>query len=621
MKKSHAFFFHVLKRYRKKKFSLPSNVCTECKELLHLLQKAILQKEQKTEQNLVKKLRVFEKRYLRRHPFFSVLHLIGSIAIGLMIALFIRSVWFELYEIPTGSMRPTIKEKDRLIVSKTTFGIRLPFVRQTLFFNPKLVKRNGLFIFSGVDMEIPDVNTRHFHIFPGKKRYVKRVIGKPGDWIYFYGGQLYGIDRKGRDLSKKLQLPLLAHIDHIPYIHLNGKLTECSQGSHASLFEIKQMNQPVAQMMGERNHFFRHTQPKGEMVPPYRGRVEDYYDLWGFKHYGLGRLLTKKQLLTINSHALPRLNEKNTPLYLEIIHHPSVIHPIWSKVGPKLYRPVVGVHSTWIPLEEKQLRTLFSLLCTARFAIKGEKMFRCTHRATGKQKEAPPHSPRLKGVSDGVYEFYQGIGYRIMWGGIRKKLSASHPLSQYSQARLQLLFNLGIECSNLFHPHAPYPTLLPSRYLYYRHGDLYTMGQKFLSQSDQTLKDFLTKERFKASQSLTSLPYHAFEDQPPPLTEKGIDVAFIQKYGLHVPEKHYLVLGDNCAMSSDSRDFGFVPQENIRGAPVWIFWPPNQCGYPNQPPYSRWHFSNVAVWVMAILCGGGWWFYRRKKHSLPTQIP
>ena len=41
---------------------------------------------------------------------------------------------------------------------------------------------------------------------------------------------------------------------------------------------------------------------------------------------------------------------------------------------------------------------------------------------------------------------------------------------------------------------------------------------------------------------------------------------------LIVPEDSYFVLGDNRDDSYDSRYWGFVPQENIEGRPLVIYW-------------------------------------------------
>jgi signal peptidase I len=45
---------------------------------------------------------------------------------------------------------------------------------------------------------------------------------------------------------------------------------------------------------------------------------------------------------------------------------------------------------------------------------------------------------------------------------------------------------------------------------------------------------------------------------------------------LVVPPNDYFVLGDNRAVSSDSRDWGFVPKANIIGRAAFVYWPLGQ---------------------------------------------
>ncbi|MCF7908348.1 MAG: signal peptidase I [Candidatus Omnitrophica bacterium] len=45
-----------------------------------------------------------------------------------------------------------------------------------------------------------------------------------------------------------------------------------------------------------------------------------------------------------------------------------------------------------------------------------------------------------------------------------------------------------------------------------------------------------------------------------------------------VPPNNYYVLGDNSVSSLDSRFFGFVPEKNITGKVVKIYWPPERSG-------------------------------------------
>jgi signal peptidase I len=51
-----------------------------------------------------------------------------SLFIALLLALFVRTFIVQAFRIPTGSMRMTLIEGDRILVDKVTYGIRIPFV-------------------------------------------------------------------------------------------------------------------------------------------------------------------------------------------------------------------------------------------------------------------------------------------------------------------------------------------------------------------------------------------------------------------------------------------------------------------------------------------------------------
>lgn len=50
-----------------------------------------------------------------------------SLLIALLMALFVRTFIVQAFVIPSGSMRMTLVEGDRILVDKVTYGIRIPF--------------------------------------------------------------------------------------------------------------------------------------------------------------------------------------------------------------------------------------------------------------------------------------------------------------------------------------------------------------------------------------------------------------------------------------------------------------------------------------------------------------
>ena len=212
-------------------------------------------------------------------------------------------------------------------------------------------------------------------------------------------------------------------------------------------------------------------------------------------------------------------------------------------------------------MEEKTLKRLFDNLYTSRFIIDNGYA-----RNYGSKIKNNPLLPKFDHIPDGCYEFINGIAYQIKFGGITKKLDKNHPIYQFSYSNIQKFFNLGIEFNTLFSPNKKDQFLLPSRYAYFRDKDLYLMGKKILLKNNPALVELIQKEYSKQSTSSPNAPYHPFEDLGPPFKIDGsLDKEFIRKYGITLPEKMYLVLGDNHSNSADSREFGFVPQSNLRG--------------------------------------------------------
>ncbi|MFC1744967.1 signal peptidase I [Candidatus Riflebacteria bacterium] len=45
------------------------------------------------------------------------------------------------------------------------------------------------------------------------------------------------------------------------------------------------------------------------------------------------------------------------------------------------------------------------------------------------------------------------------------------------------------------------------------------------------------------------------------------------------PEDLFFVMGDNRNNSSDSRDWGFLPESYIDGKAMLVYWPPNRMKF------------------------------------------
>ena len=205
LKKSTTILRQTFHAFSKKRSKLPLSTQELIEANLSSLQEQILKKDKQNATALAKQAEALSEAHLKKNQMEKIRD--GSVVLimALCAAVVIRQTWFELYEIPTGSMRPTLKEKDRLFVSKTNFGINIPLTTSHLLFDPNLAERNGIFVFTGANMDIRDVDTTYFYIFPGKKQYIKRMMGLPGDSLYFYGGQIYGMDSKGNDITSLIQ--------------------------------------------------------------------------------------------------------------------------------------------------------------------------------------------------------------------------------------------------------------------------------------------------------------------------------------------------------------------------------------------------------------------------------
>ena len=113
-----------------------------------------------------------------------------SISLILLVVLVFRSVLFEPFKIPSGSMIPTLMIGDFILVNKFSYGFKVPFSDINLFgFNSDPVyffgkdnpKRGDVIVFK----------------YPNDKsiNYIKRVVGLPGDKIEIKNKMVYVNDK------------------------------------------------------------------------------------------------------------------------------------------------------------------------------------------------------------------------------------------------------------------------------------------------------------------------------------------------------------------------------------------------------------------------------------------
>jgi len=112
---------------------------------------------------------------------YSILDNIKTIIYALLIAIVIRSLFFQPFYIPSSSMEPNLLIGDRIFVSKYSYG----YSKHSFPFSPSAYKKRIFF-------KEPKHGDLVVFKTPQDNRtdYIKRLIGIPGDTIQFINGDL-----------------------------------------------------------------------------------------------------------------------------------------------------------------------------------------------------------------------------------------------------------------------------------------------------------------------------------------------------------------------------------------------------------------------------------------------
>jgi signal peptidase I len=113
----------------------------------------------------------------------GVIHFAQSLFGVLLLVFVLRSFVFEPFKIPSSSMRPTLAIGDFVLVNKFVYGLKIPVWNKRIieFADPK---RGDIIVFKPPVPAGQPENPRYL-------KYIKRVVGVPGDTVEGKQGRLY----------------------------------------------------------------------------------------------------------------------------------------------------------------------------------------------------------------------------------------------------------------------------------------------------------------------------------------------------------------------------------------------------------------------------------------------
>lgn len=118
-----------------------------------------------------------------RKEFREIISFFKTLLVFLVAAFFLRASVVEAFKIPSGSMIPTLKIGDHILVSKFAYGLRLPLMSKVVY-QYGIPKRGDIVVFTRPDDPTTLEDDSAINI-------IKRVIGLPGDTIEVRDRKVY----------------------------------------------------------------------------------------------------------------------------------------------------------------------------------------------------------------------------------------------------------------------------------------------------------------------------------------------------------------------------------------------------------------------------------------------
>jgi signal peptidase I len=163
----------ILKR---KSYRIPAAVATEVKTDIRAVETALGGSDLDEMRKAIASLDDAMDAHLASARKSTIREYAESIGVAVFVALLLRAFVVEAFQIPSGSMIPTLEVGDHIFVSKFSYGLSIPFT-DTKIFQYAEPKRGDVIVFKyPLDHSVD---------------YIKRVVGLPGDVLEMRQEELY----------------------------------------------------------------------------------------------------------------------------------------------------------------------------------------------------------------------------------------------------------------------------------------------------------------------------------------------------------------------------------------------------------------------------------------------
>ncbi|MBF0207957.1 MAG: signal peptidase I [Oligoflexia bacterium] len=163
----------------------------------------------------------------------KIIREVKTIAVIILLVFVFRSIFFEPFKIPSGSMIPTLMIGDFILVNKLAYGLKVPF--SDLFSDPvyisesKRPERGDVIVFKYP--KDPSIN------------YIKRVIGLPGDTVEMRDKVVYinGNPITPHAIEEPKAKKYMEDMDD-KFKEMNLKFFNSKTGNHNHIYQINEDN-------------------------------------------------------------------------------------------------------------------------------------------------------------------------------------------------------------------------------------------------------------------------------------------------------------------------------------------------------------------------------------------